>query len=434
MSRGSSSSDPGTAYGLVILTSMPFFANRTRIIGEAALAADKPVMIALTPGAAAEAPRRALRELGQFYFDRSEDALRVLALVAEHDARRAAPMTPPTRPGGLPDARALVLPEGALTEGEVKRLLAAYGVQVARGDDHGAHARRRRPPPRPRPGSPWCSRRCRAGSCTRATSARCAWAWPAPRPSASRRARCSRRCRAAGLDAGLEGFSVQPMIHGEAEVIVGARRDPHFGAVVMVGLGGIAVEILKDVALAPAPVSTERARAMLAALRVAPLLTGARGRSPLDVDGRRRRGGAGVVAGRRSRRAARRSGSQSADRPPATARAPSPSMVAPPCAPARRRRSLVHEPHAPGHPHAGAHAADRRPRRGAERAAHRAQRRPRRARSDHQPRLHRPPRLRRRVRQALRRHARPQDRPAARHELRVGAPTSARSSSSCAPA
>jgi acetyl-CoA synthetase (ADP-forming) len=89
--------------------------------------------------------------------------------------------------------------------------------------------------------------------------------------------------RAAGLDAGLEGFSVQPMIHGEAEVIVGARRDPHFGAVVMVGLGGLAVEILKDVVLAPAPVSTERARAMLAALRVAPLLTGARGRSPLDV-------------------------------------------------------------------------------------------------------------------------------------------------------
>ena len=68
---------------------MPFFANRTRLIGEAALAADKPVMIALTPGAAAEAPRRALREIGQFYFDRTEDALRVLALVAEYDARRA---------------------------------------------------------------------------------------------------------------------------------------------------------------------------------------------------------------------------------------------------------------------------------------------------------------------------------------------------------
>jgi acyl-CoA synthetase (NDP forming) len=88
--------------------------------------------------------------------------------------------------------------------------------------------------------------------------------------------------RAARLDVGVESFSVQPMIEGGAEVIVGARRDPHFGPVVMVGLGGIAVEILKDVALAPAPVSRARAAAMLRSLRAAPLLTGTRGRPPLD--------------------------------------------------------------------------------------------------------------------------------------------------------
>jgi acyl-CoA synthetase (NDP forming) len=85
-------------------------------------------------------------------------------------------------------------------------------------------------------------------------------------------------------DAGVEGLSVQPMIRGEAEMIVGARRDPHFGAVVMAGLGGIAVELLDDVVLAPAPVSGERARAMLATLRTAPLLAGVRGHPPLDVD------------------------------------------------------------------------------------------------------------------------------------------------------
>jgi acyl-CoA synthetase (NDP forming) len=54
--------------------------------------------------------------------------------------------------------------------------------------------------------------------------------------------------------------------------------------VVIVGLGGIAVEILNDVVLAPAPVSPARARAMLAELRGAPLLNGARGRPPLDVE------------------------------------------------------------------------------------------------------------------------------------------------------
>jgi acyl-CoA synthetase (NDP forming) len=66
--------DPGVAYGLVILTSMPFFSTRSRLMAEAAQKADKPVMIAFTPGAAADGPRQALREIGQFFFDRTEDA------------------------------------------------------------------------------------------------------------------------------------------------------------------------------------------------------------------------------------------------------------------------------------------------------------------------------------------------------------------------
>jgi acetyl-CoA synthetase (ADP-forming) len=273
--------DPGAAYGLVILTSMPFFAHRTRLIGEAALAADKPVMIALTPGAAAEAPRRALRELGQFYFDRTEDALRVLALIAEHDALRAAAPAPPARPPALPDGRALVLPDGALTEGEVKRLLAAYGVPVA--SEKIAATPEAAAAAAAALGFPVAlkavSRRIVHKSDVGAV--RLALASPDEVMAAARE--MLDKLRGAGLDAGLEGFSVQPMIRGDAEVIVGARRDPHFGAVVMVGLGGIAVEILNDVVLAPAPVSAERARAMIAALRGAPLLSGARGRPPLDV-------------------------------------------------------------------------------------------------------------------------------------------------------
>jgi acyl-CoA synthetase (NDP forming) len=87
-----------------------------------------------------------------------------------------------------------------------------------------------------------------------------------------------------GPAARLEGFIVQETVSGLAEVIVGARRDPQFGPVVMVGLGGIAVEILKDVALASAPVSAEHARTMLDSLVAAPLFIGARGRPPLDVD------------------------------------------------------------------------------------------------------------------------------------------------------
>jgi acyl-CoA synthetase (NDP forming) len=274
--------DPGAAWGLVILTSMPFFARRARLIGEAALATDKPVMIALTPGAAAEAPRRALRELGQFYFDRSEDALRVLALIAEHDALRAAQTPPPARPPGLPQDRALALPEGPLTEGEVKRLLAAYGVavtpeQVVASPDAAATAASRL-------GFPVALK----AVSRRIAHKSDAGAVKLDLVSATDVAGAARemldRLQAAGLEAGLEGLSVQPMVRGEAEVIVGARRDPHFGTIVLVGLGGIAVELLNDVALAPAPVSPARARALIASLRGAPLLGGARGRAPADIE------------------------------------------------------------------------------------------------------------------------------------------------------
>ena len=67
------------------------------------------------------------------------------------------------------------------------------------------------------------------------------------------------------------------------ELIVGARRDPRFGPVAAVGLGGRLVEILDDVAVAIAPLSEARAEALIRSLRAAPFLLGARGRPPLDV-------------------------------------------------------------------------------------------------------------------------------------------------------
>ncbi len=76
---------------------------------------------------------------------------------------------------------------------------------------------------------------------------------------------------------------VQPQLGG-VEVAVGALRDPVFGPVVMVGLGGIWVEVLADVAFALAPLRREEAKDLLASLRGFPLLTGARGGPPVDLD------------------------------------------------------------------------------------------------------------------------------------------------------
>jgi hypothetical protein len=68
------------------------------------------------------------------------------------------------------------------------------------------------------------------------------------------------------------------------EVLIAARRDPHLGAVVVVGAGGTDTEIHRDIRLERAPVSHETATAMLNGLRSAPLLHGWRGRPAVDID------------------------------------------------------------------------------------------------------------------------------------------------------
>ncbi|HTU94405.1 MAG TPA: acetate--CoA ligase family protein [Solirubrobacteraceae bacterium] len=67
------------------------------------------------------------------------------------------------------------------------------------------------------------------------------------------------------------------------ELLIGTRWDPRFGPVALAGSGGLYAEILRDTAVRLAPVTEDEAEAMLRALRIAPLLTGARGRPPLDL-------------------------------------------------------------------------------------------------------------------------------------------------------
>ncbi|VWX61600.1 Succinyl-CoA synthetase subunit alpha [Burkholderiales bacterium 8X] len=81
----------------------------------------------------------------------------------------------------------------------------------------------------------------------------------------------------------IDGVLVAQMAEGGTELILGAKNDPVFGPVVMVGLGGIFAEVMNDVALEIAPVDDAGALAMLRSLRSFPLLDGARGRPKADV-------------------------------------------------------------------------------------------------------------------------------------------------------
>lgn len=82
----------------------------------------------------------------------------------------------------------------------------------------------------------------------------------------------------------IEGILVAPMLTGGAELIVGVSRDPIFGPVVMVGMGGIYAEVLRDVAVQAVPVSESEALSMIRSLRLFPLLDGVRGQPPLDQE------------------------------------------------------------------------------------------------------------------------------------------------------
>ena len=74
------------------------------------------------------------------------------------------------------------------------------------------------------------------------------------------------------------------MAKSGVELIIGSRVDPVVGPVVLVGLGGVMVELMRDTVLAIAPVSMRQAEAMLARLKGYPLLTGFRGSIPVDMD------------------------------------------------------------------------------------------------------------------------------------------------------
>lgn len=91
-------------------------------------------------------------------------------------------------------------------------------------------------------------------------------------------------CRNYSPQARLQGVLVQEMVMGGTEVIVGVNNDPQFGPTILFGLGGIFVEILKDVSMRLAPLTHAEALAMIQEIKGYKVLEGARGKEPRDVE------------------------------------------------------------------------------------------------------------------------------------------------------
>jgi hypothetical protein len=81
---------------------------------------------------------------------------------------------------------------------------------------------------------------------------------------------------------GTVAVLIQPMLEG-MELYTGAKREPRFGHMVLCGPGGIFVEVMKDVSVALAPVSPVEARRMIETLKSYPMLTGTRGKNPVNI-------------------------------------------------------------------------------------------------------------------------------------------------------
>ncbi|OZI67109.1 acetate--CoA ligase family protein [Bordetella genomosp. 11] len=166
----------------------------------------------------------------------------------------------------------------ALSEADGKALLAAFGIAVPRAvvardaDDAAARAAGLTGPFVTKVVSPDILHKSDAGGVALNLA-------DAAAVGAAVRAMAVRPTIAA---ARVDGWLVEEMAPRGIEVAVGAVRDPQFGPLIMVGLGGIFVEVLKDVAFRICPITEADAWAMLDELRGAALLRGARGQDPVD--------------------------------------------------------------------------------------------------------------------------------------------------------
>lgn len=278
--------DPTVGVVLIVVATTPELDEKVRRWGAAALASGVPTAILFTPGSLVNNAREALRAIGCPYTDRMDDALRCIRAAVEYGRiTRESRDTIPTPDAGSNEAIEAVvrtLPTGPLTESEAKSLLRAAGVRTTQ--DILALDERAAVDAASRIGYPVVMKAvCRdlvhksdiGGvmlGLADADAVRRVWNQIV--------ASVERHLPGSTLD----GCVVQTMVEGGVEIILGAKWDPQFGAIVMVGAGGTLVEVMNDVALALAPVSPTRARMLLEGLQMWPLLEGARGRPAADAD------------------------------------------------------------------------------------------------------------------------------------------------------
>ena len=266
--------DPAVGALVYLMTTQPQSEQLADEIVSLGRLAGKPVLLVLSAGSVADPLRERLRHAGFAWHERLDDAMRVLRVLTERGLPPAAQTAAVPVAGAIADLLA-ALPAGELTAPQARMLAVAAGIVVAEeAVVHNAEA---------------------------AADAAERFGWPvvlkalvrdlshkSDRGGVRLDLRDSDVVRATVAEFGgrfgadLEAVLVQPQIAGVAELIVGAVWDDALGPFVLVGAGGIFAELFDDTSVAPAPVAPAEAAALLAKLRLWPVLQGARGRPPAD--------------------------------------------------------------------------------------------------------------------------------------------------------
>lgn len=267
--------DDAVGAGILLLTTQP---QQLRV-AEAALSAgnrsDKPLLFIQGAGNHGEPAREFLRAAGYGYLDSPHDALKVVsALSSRSEPEPAAGATPGV---AFPEG----LAAGFVTEPDARRLIEAAGIPTTRW--HFAKTADAAVAAAKKLGGAVAIKAVSASIIHKSDVGAVKLGIEGDDQVRSACEAIAAAARAAGVPT-LDGWLVTEMWKADTELILGIQHDPDFGPMVMVGAGGVLVELLKDVQLAPAPLSHATARAMLDALKSRVLLTGFRGRPPANLD------------------------------------------------------------------------------------------------------------------------------------------------------
>jgi len=256
-------------------------------LGEMMREHGKPVMVQTHYGELRTPSIDVMRKAGVPFQRHVEVAVQCLAAAADyHGARRRIALGAPETGGAAPDSAAKIVARAAgekrdLLETEARELLAAHGVAVpphvlVRSTADVAAAARQfgDQPLAVKVVSPDILHKSEAGGVKLGVSGEAALqaACDAIRASAN----------AYKADARVEGMLVTPMAAKGTEVIVGVLRDAQYGPVMVFGLGGVFVEVIRDAVFRALPITPADAREMVAELRYGAMLDGARGAPPAN--------------------------------------------------------------------------------------------------------------------------------------------------------